>query len=355
MSAHLTIDRVTKTYGDLVTLNAVDLAIGKGEFFTLLGPSGCGKTTLLRIIAGFVQQDSGVVSIAGRPIDGIPPHRRNIGMVFQNYAVFPHMSVFDNVAYGLRSRGMDRKSVAAKVNQALARVQLEPYARRFPQQLSGGQKQRVGLARAMVIEPDVLLMDEPLSNLDAKLRVEMRQEIRLMQRELGITTIYVTHDQEEALAVSDRILVLERGEIRQVGVPRAIYDDPAHRFVAEFIGGCNWLAGTVEQGVARFGDAIRIPLKQPAGAGETVVLALRPEHLHVGEMAGLQPLFHAKVALVSYLGAKVRLRLSHPEAGVFEADLIRVSDPPQEGETVAVSFDPARAWIFAASDGRRLS
>ena len=221
---------------------------GDGEFFTLLGPSGCGKTTLLRIIAGFLAQDRGSLLFDGRRIDTLPAHRRDIGMVFQDYAVFPHLSVRDNVAFGLRARRLPRAEVAARTEQAVALVRLQGFERRMPAALSGGQQQRVGIARALAIRPRLLLMDEPLSNLDAKLRLEMREDIREIQRRLGITTIYVTHDQEEALAISDRICVLQAGRIEQVGTPFEIYRSPARRFAAGFVGTMNFLPAEVDAG-----------------------------------------------------------------------------------------------------------
>jgi ABC-type Fe3+/spermidine/putrescine transport system ATPase subunit len=227
----------------------VDLALEAGEFFTLLGPSGCGKTTLLRTIAGFERQDSGTVVLDGRTLDGTPPHARNTGLVFQNYALFPHMTVAENVAFGLHARKLDAVTINAKVATALSTVHLEGLDARTPDQLSGGQQQRVGIARALVIEPEVLLMDEPLSNLDAKLRSALREEIRDIQRRLKITTVYVTHDQEEALAISDRIAVLNGGVVRQVGAPKAIYREPADRFVASFVGRLNFLDDTKTRGV----------------------------------------------------------------------------------------------------------
>lgn len=230
---------VTKTYGDVRALDGIDINIGSGEFFTLLGPSGCGKTTLLRTIAGFHHQDAGVIRVEGTPLDDVPAYKRNIGMVFQDYAVFPHKSVAANVAFGLENRKVAKAEIKRRVAEALEVVHLGALGDRMPHQLSGGQQQRVGLARAMVINPQILLMDEPLSNLDAKLRIELREDIRDLQRRLGTTTIYVTHDQEEALVVSDRICVMKDGRIHQVGTPFEIYRQPATPFVASFVGAMN--------------------------------------------------------------------------------------------------------------------
>ena len=239
------LENISKSFPGVKALENVNLSIEPGEFFTLLGPSGCGKTTLLRTIAGFYRQDTGHVHLGDQCIDGVPPHKRDTGMVFQNYAVFPHMTVFQNVAFGLGNRGVRGEEARARVAKALAMARLTGYDTRTPDQLSGGQQQRVGLARAMVIEPRVLLMDEPLSNLDAKLRIEMREEIRDIQRQLGTTTVYVTHDQEEALVISDRIAVMQSGVVHQVGKPWEIYKNPRNTFVAAFVGNMNFVDGRV--------------------------------------------------------------------------------------------------------------
>jgi ABC-type Fe3+/spermidine/putrescine transport system ATPase subunit len=354
MTDHVAIEGVIKRFGPLTVLDGVSLSLPKGEFLTLLGPSGCGKTTLLRIIAGFLQQDRGHVRVGGHVIDPEPPHRRDFGMVFQHYAVFPHMSVFDNVAYGLRARGVGGGDIARKVASALARVRLADYAQRFPPQLSGGQKQRVGLARAIVIEPELLLMDEPLSNLDAKLRIEMRQEIRLLQRELGITTIYVTHDQEEALAVSDRIAVLERGHLLQIDVPRRIYEDPAHLFVADFIGGANKLVATAEDGAVRLAAGPVVPARAAVATGTALTVTLRIEDLRLAPEAPDWLRLPARVVLASYLGARQRLACTLPDGSTIEADLDPAAGLPEPGGAIDLWFSPVKARIFAAPDGRRV-
>ncbi|MDR1945599.1 MAG: ABC transporter ATP-binding protein [Desulfovibrio sp.] len=236
--AAITLDGLVKRFGALTVVDQISLAIKDGEFFTLLGPSGCGKTTLLRMLAGFVTPDGGDIRFGNASIVAVPPHRRETGMVFQNYALFPHMTVFENVAYGLKARKRPAAEIREKVGDVLASVRLDGFEDRRPRQLSGGQQQRVALARALVIRPDVLLMDEPLSNLDARLRMSMREEIRSIQKEFGITTVYVTHDQEEAMAVSDRIAVLAEGRLRQAGSPWDIYARPADAFTAAFMGDC---------------------------------------------------------------------------------------------------------------------
>ncbi|PIE33705.1 ABC transporter ATP-binding protein [candidate division KSB3 bacterium] len=281
--ASIRLEGINKTFPGVKALVDINQEIASGEFFTLLGPSGCGKTTLLRTIAGFYQQDSGHIYIADRQIDAIPAHQRDTGMVFQNYAVFPHMTVFENVAFGLKSRKIKAAEIKQRVARVLELARLSGYEKRTPDQLSGGQQQRVGLARAMVIEPQVLLMDEPLSNLDAKLRIEMREEIRDIQKELGITTVYVTHDQEEALVISDRIAVMNSGLIQQIGTSWEIYKEPANTFVASFVGNMNFLEGKV---VASNNDWTELavgrhrvkasPLKSPVQA---VRIAVRPEDL----------------------------------------------------------------------------
>jgi iron(III) transport system ATP-binding protein len=354
MSGHVVVEGVVKRFGPLTVLDGIGLSLPKGEFLTLLGPSGCGKTTLLRIVAGFLQQDGGSVRVGGRVIDAEPPHRRDFGMVFQHYAVFPHMSVFDNVAYGLRARGIGQAEIARKVGAALARVRLAELGQRFPPQLSGGQKQRVGLARAIVIEPELLLMDEPLSNLDAKLRIEMRQEIRLLQRELGITTIYVTHDQEEALAVSDRIAVLERGHLLQIDAPRRIYEDPAHLFVADFIGGANKLAGQAAEDGVRLAAGPLIGARVAAAPGAPLITTLRIEDLRLAPAASDWLRLSARVVLASYLGARQRLACVLADGTTIEADLDPGAALPEPGGAIDLWFSPARARIFDASDGRRV-
>jgi len=240
--ARVELRHIGKRYPGVQALDDVDLVIESGEFFTLLGPSGCGKTTLLRTVAGFIRQEHGEVLVDGKSIDDVPAHRRNIGLVFQDYAIFPHLCVGDNVAFGLRNRRRPADEIEQRVARALDLVRLGGYAERLPHQLSGGQQQRVGLARAVVIEPQILLMDEPLSNLDAQLRIELRDDIRDLQQSLGITTIYVTHDQEEALVISDRICVMQGGRVHQVGTPWEVYAQPATLFVAAFVGAMNVFA-----------------------------------------------------------------------------------------------------------------
>ena len=285
------LEGIEKGFPGVKALSDVNLTIEAGELFTLLGPSGCGKTTLLRTIAGFYRQDAGRIYLGEECIDAVPPHKRDTGMVFQNYAIFPHMTVFENVAFGLRNRGVRGPELKRRVGRALVLARLGGYEKRTPDQLSGGQQQRVGLARAMVIEPRVLLMDEPLSNLDAKLRVEMRTEIRDLQRELGTTTVYVTHDQEEALVISDRIAVMRGGLVQQVGRPWEIYKNPGNQFVASFVGNTNLFEGEIVAGAAtsaevRVGAHRFLVSHRPQGVAKVQVV-FRPEELSLspGECA----------------------------------------------------------------------
>jgi ABC-type Fe3+/spermidine/putrescine transport system ATPase subunit len=354
--AHLEASGIKVRFGDFAALDGVDLSVRRGELVTLLGPSGCGKTTLLRVIAGFQQQGAGHVTVGGRNLDGIPPEGRNFGMVFQSYAVFPHMSVADNVAYGLTARGVRGADRARRVQAALERVQLGALAARYPEALSGGQKQRVGLARAMVIEPDLLLMDEPLSNLDALLRIEMRREIRLMQRELGITTIYVTHDQEEALAISDRIAVMRQGRLLQIAPPEEVFEAPAHAFVADFIGGCNWFDATLTPGEA--GDAVALAegprfvlphgKDRPAGP---VRVALRNEDLRLCDAPGALPCLSGQVLMRAYMGHRTRLHLRLASGATLDADVPSGAGLPAEGAGVHLEFHPSRARLFTREAG----
>ncbi len=276
----ITIRDATKTYGRIFALDHVDLDVRSGEFLTLLGPSGSGKTTLLMVLAGFTRPDQGSVKFGEREIVRTPPHKRDLGMVFQNYALFPHMTVAANVAFPLSLRGVSKAETAQRVEQALETVQLGGYGERRIDQLSGGQRQRVALARAIVFEPRILLMDEPLSALDKKLREQMQIELRRLHDKLGMTTVYVTHDQREALTMSDRIAVINHGRVMQLGTPNEIYERPANRFVADFIGESTFLPVTVQDGVAHFGGRALKVAKLPEG-DEDLLLMLRPERLQL--------------------------------------------------------------------------
>jgi ABC-type Fe3+/spermidine/putrescine transport system ATPase subunit len=308
------VDRVSKRFahrvkGEVYAARDVTLRVPAGEFLTLLGPSGCGKTTTLRMIAGFERPDAGSIRFGGEEVTGTPANRRNIGFVFQNYALFPHLTIFENVAYGLRVRGEPAPKIASAVGEVLALVGLAGHEQQFPAQLSGGEQQRVALARAIVIRPRVLLFDEPLSNLDAKLRVQMRREIRDLQRRLSITTVYVTHDQEEAMAVSDRIAVMNHGSVVQVGTAADLYHRPETEFVAQFVGRVNLIAG---RALAFDGDTARVALPHGeivtratstrAEPGEQVQIALRPEAIELIRDDGPRD---ATVLSSTFLGDKI--------------------------------------------------
>ncbi len=311
---NVALEAVTKRFGPVTAADGVSLEIRHGESFFLLGPSGCGKTTLLRMIAGFCAPDAGVIRFDGERVNDLPPHRRNTGMVFQNYALWPHLTVYENVAFGLTVPG--RAPPAAerrrRVLAMLERVQMAALADRLPQRLSGGQQQRVALARALVIDPACLLLDEPLSNLDAKLREEMRLEIRQLVRRLGITTVYVTHDQKEALAMADRCAILRQGRVAQVGPPRELYERPADRFVAEFLGGANLIPGVLRACTAEgatvetaFGCWTAVPPRDTGRVGDPVTLAVRPETIRVAAPGGAagSNAFRGRLEDTVYLGA----------------------------------------------------
>src|SRR5918992_1507273 len=301
----LRLEGVTRRFGETAALEGLDLTIAGGEFIALLGPSGCGKTTALNCLAGLLPLSAGAISLDGKRIDALPPERRGFGMVFQNYALFPHLSVRRNVAFGLTMRRTPKEEARERVERALALVGLQPHAGKYPAQLSGGQQQRVAIARAVVIEPSRLLMDEPLSNLDAKLRLEMRTEIRRLHQDLGLTTVYVTHDQEEALSLADRLVLLRDGRVEQVGAPEQIYGEPVSAYAAGFMGYRNMLSLPVVDSDGRHatvgGGALRLRgLDRRDGDGRDAVVAIRPEDFTVG--AGAPNELAARVAVVEYRG-----------------------------------------------------
>lgn len=324
MSHSVTFRGITKKYGNSTAVDNLNFSIEEGEFFTIVGPSGCGKTTLLRMIAGFNTIDKGEICFDDQVINAIPAHERNIGMVFQNYAIFPHMNIQKNVAYGLKARRLSKQVTAERVDEMLDMMRIKAYKDRDPSQLSGGQQQRVALARALVIRPTILLMDEPLSNLDAKLRIQMRIAIKKIQKEMNITTIYVTHDQEEALAMSDRIAVMNAGVIEQIGTPQQIYARPATAFVASFIGTSNFVQGEILETDAQThcllsieGSApIRVPLRV-ASTGKTLA-AVRPEDIYLcaeqeGELQGT-------ISLATYLGDYMAYEIQLASGTVLEVN-----------------------------------
>lgn len=364
--ASIQIENVQKAFGQTIAVDQLNLRIKDGEFFTFLGPSGCGKTTTLRMIAGFYYPTKGVVRFGDKDMTRIPPEQRNTGMVFQNYALFPHMTVFENAAFGLRVRKLPSSEVKKRVNDVLEKVRLAKYAGRQVSQLSGGQQQRVALARALVIEPEILLLDEPLSNLDAKLRDEMRVEILRLQRDYGITTIYVTHDQAEALSMSDRIAVFNNGVCHQVGTPSEIYNEPANDFVAGFIGEINLLpaeieavdekqihvkipGGTVLDQISILNTPGHVEGKAAKGAGPFTV-SIRPEavHLHPEGKTGVH-CFPGIISDVAFFGSTISLGVQ-VDGRRIQVNLLNNyrSGSLKEGEAVTVEFPSEHLRLIPA-------
>jgi iron(III) transport system ATP-binding protein len=336
--------------GVVKAVDNVSLTIASGEFLTLLGPSGCGKTTTLRLIAGFEMPTKGRILLDNRDISNQPPNKRDMAMVFQSYALFPHMTVFSNIAYGLQTARMKKDQVQRKVDDVLKLMGLAGLGTRRPNELSGGQQQRVALARSLVMEPSVLLFDEPLSNLDAKLRVQMRSEIRRLQRRLGITSVYVTHDQVEAMSMSDRIVVMNDGQIEQIGTPQEIYRYPRTRFVADFIGRANFVETTIDSvngdtvTVQLLGRSVSTTIESPPEAGSKVTAVLRPEALRLTEDASVCA---AKVEQTMYLGAETEyiLQVDGARLVVIESGMsaLRIFE---EGRTVGVAFEPESVHLL---------
>jgi ABC-type Fe3+/spermidine/putrescine transport system ATPase subunit len=348
------LENLRKTFGEVVATDEVNMVLEEGELSTLLGPSGCGKTTLLRLIAGFYVPDRGKIFFDDKEVTPVPPHRRNTGMCFQNYALWPHMSVSENVAYGLKLKRVDgmkytKSAIERRVKDALSLVRMEELGKRHIHQLSGGQQQRVALARALVIEPGVLLLDEPLSNLDAKLRLDMREEIMRIQKELSITTVYVTHDQHEALSISDRVAVMDLGYVQQFATPRQIYEKPQTVFVADFIGQCTFIEGAIE--LVGENIEVRLPTDQlvtgrttvegyPFEVGETVKIAMRPEDLHLERTSQTDNEITGDVTRTIYVGNALELyfkvgdlaaqALLGPDAGLKRGDKVTLYAPQSE-------------------------
>lgn len=343
--AVLELVNLTKQFGDFTAVDAMDLLVNDGEMVALLGESGCGKTTTLRMIAGFTAPSAGEVLLDGASINKLPPYKRNVGIFFQNYALFPHLSTYDNVAFGLKLKKMAKAQIKQKVDDILQLVKLTGLEKRFPRELSGGQQQRVALARALVTEPSVLLLDEPLSNLDAKLRVEMQVEIKRIQRDLGITTIIVTHDQEEAVSLADRVVVMNRGRLLQSGSPKTVFDAPDNIFVADFMGFTNFIpavAGESADGKTQMlcaGGRKLAAAKTDAKAGETVQLAIRPENILLApsDLTG-------KIENVTYKGNITRIEVS----GLFDQPVfVHVHDynGPESGE-ISLVFPEDKLLVF---------
>jgi spermidine/putrescine transport system ATP-binding protein len=349
------LSNVTKSFGEFVAVDDLTLDIQDGEFFSLLGPSGCGKTTTLRMIAGFEELTQGEISIAGEPVHGVPPYRRPVNTVFQSYAIFPHLNVFDNVAFGLRRNGVKGEELRQRVTEACAMVQLEGFEKRRPGMLSGGQQQRVALARALVNRPKVLLLDEPLGALDLKLRKEMQLELKSLQHEVGITFVYVTHDQEEALTMSDRIAVMNDGKVQQVADPATLYELPKNRFVANFIGQTNVFSGTVESASAdrvtlrtRAGSSIEAvaPEGETVEAGSEAQAAVRPEKVRFGgEGDNVVPV---RIKQVVYLGVSTQY-IGELEGGgtlVLYQQNVHEGTGPREGDEVSVAWEARNCRVL---------
>jgi spermidine/putrescine transport system ATP-binding protein len=360
------LDRVRKTFGDTVAVDDLTLEVRAGEFFSLLGPSGCGKTTTLRMIGGFEEPTRGRVELGGRDVTGLPPYRRDVNTVFQSYALFPHLDVFENVAFGLRRKKVVRADIRWRVTEVLALVDLPGYERRRPSQLSGGQQQRVALARALVNDPEVLLLDEPLGALDLKLRKQMQLELKRIQHEVGTTFVYVTHDQDEAMTMSDRLALMRHGRIEQIGPPEETYERPATEFVAGFLGASNLLDGEVmgrrdgsaEVAVAG-GPTVRIPaerLDANAGTGDRVKVGVRPEKISLdqggGEPGPGRNAVEGRVRDVTFVGVSHQYRVEGPGGALLTvyAQNIGAGAAPSAGDRVRLSWEPSHTFVVRPSE-----
>jgi putative spermidine/putrescine transport system ATP-binding protein len=348
----LTLTNIQKSFGQVQVVKNFNMNIEKGEFVSFLGPSGCGKTTILRMIAGFETPTGGSLTINGKDQSPLKPNQRNIGMVFQAYALFPNMTVHDNVAFGMKVAGKPKAEIDARVKEMLGLIRLDHLAERYPYQMSGGQQQRVALARALAVKPQVLLLDEPLSALDAKIRVSLREEIRAIQRQLGITTVFVTHDQEEALSISDRIVVMNAGKADQIGTPFEIYNTPSTRFVASFVGTLNLIEAKVVDPAAnriQIGDQ-GVTLKQSVQtykAGDTVQLALRPEAGSLAEGVKSDTALTGEVVSAHFLGSVIRTRMN-VGGNIISFDMFNNPGvtPPRSGESVTLRFMAADLLVI---------
>ena len=352
----LSINNVRKAFANATVVKDFNLDIDRGEFVSFLGPSGCGKTTVLRMVAGFEEPTAGSIAIGGKDVTRLKPNQRNIGMVFQAYALFPNLTVAQNIAFGLKVAGVSKEETDKRVKEMLELISLPHLGDRYPYQLSGGQQQRVALARALAPRPKVLLLDEPLSALDAKVRVSLREEIRSIQKNLGITTIFVTHDQEEALSISDRIVVMYDGKVEQVGTPFEIYNRPSTRFVASFVGTLNILNATVansELGTMTIDGQKVVAKGIPIGlaAGTTRSLALRPEALSLNGIGGQRNRLDGTVEEVDFLGSVVRIRVRFKENAVSMDTFNNPNAPPPKlGEPVTVSFAPEDLLVLEGAE-----
>ena len=344
---------VTKQYGTVQVIHGIDMKVDDGEFIVIVGPSGCGKSTLLRMVAGLEEITGGEIAIGPRVVNALEPKDRDIAMVFQNYALYPHMSVFDNMAYGLRIRGFTRDDIKARVNVAAGILELGPLLERTPRQLSGGQRQRVAMGRAIVREPAVFLFDEPLSNLDAKLRVQMRFEIQKLHRRLSTTSLYVTHDQVEAMTLAHRMVVMNAGRAEQIGTPMEVYENPATVFVAGFIGSpaMNFLPGRIADGGKVVLDgAGTLPAEAAVASGKGVTVGLRPEHLAPSGEAGAS--LRGTVEVVEALGADTLLHVDVAGRNIIAR--VPHAPPPTIGSTLHLRANPERVYLFDAESGSRL-
>jgi spermidine/putrescine transport system ATP-binding protein len=363
--SHVRLDNVTKAFRETLAVDDISLVIEGGEFFSLLGPSGCGKTTTLRMIGGFEDPTAGSIHLGGANVTDLPPYRRDVNTVFQSYALFPHLNVFDNVAYGLRRKHVPGAEVKERVEGILRLVDLEGYAKRRINHLSGGQQQRVALARALVNRPQVLLLDEPLGALDLKLRKQMQIELKRIQQEVGITFIYVTHDQEEAMTMSDRIAVMNAGRFEQVGAPQDVYELPATEFVASFLGASNLLDGRVEsvdgtsaKVALAAGSTVSLPAARLPSGATSIRLGVRPEKLHIhpsgtGVNAGDNSI-HATVAMSTYTGVSTSYECTTPDGAmvvVYVQNLATSSGPIQAGSQVRITWEPEHTFAVSRSDG----
>jgi spermidine/putrescine transport system ATP-binding protein len=359
------LERVSKLFGDVAAVDDLSLDIAEGEFFSLLGPSGCGKTTTLRMIGGFEDPSLGTVYLGGRDVTDDPPYKRDVNTVFQSYALFPHLDVYENVAFGLRRKKVDKSEVDRRVRDAMALVDLEGFETRKPPQMSGGQQQRVALARALVNQPKVLLLDEPLGALDLKLRKKMQLELKRIQQEVGITFIYVTHDQEEAMTMSDRLAVMRLGRMEQLGPPEDVYENPATEFVAGFLGASNLLEGDVKESNGEFstvqlagGGTLQVPnARIPAAAGSHLKVGVRPEKVAITRGTGAAPAgmnsIEGTVSMATYIGVSHQYKVGTPDGQVLTVYVqnLGVDEAPRQGEQVTLSWKPEYTFAVTPQEG----
>jgi spermidine/putrescine transport system ATP-binding protein len=349
------LDRVTKRFDDVVAVDGVSVEIPHGAFFALLGPSGCGKTTTLRMIGGFEEPDEGAIFLGERPVTGLPPYKRDVNTVFQSYALFPHLTIFENVAFGLRRQGLKGPHLDGRVREILALVDLAGVEKRKPRQLSGGQQQRVALARALVNKPQVLLLDEPLGALDLKLRKQMQLELKSLQHELGVTFVHVTHDQEEAMTMADQIAVMNRGRIEQLGTPSELYERPRTAFVARFLGASNLLPGTVAAaGVVRLDGTgeVRVPAERLPAAGSRVAVGIRPEKLGLDSQSPEANRLAGTVVETAYVGVATQyvVDTSSGRLTVYVQNAEPGADPLAPGQHVSLAFAAEAAFVVDLSE-----